>query len=65
MVTGDNIITAKAIAKDIGIIKEGEEYLAMEGPDFHKLVGGVVCAKCRVAICDCPLDSKKAEEEGL
>jgi magnesium-transporting ATPase (P-type) len=29
MVTGDNIITAKAIAKDIGIIKEGENYLAM------------------------------------
>lgn len=24
MVTGDNIITAKAIAKDIGIVKEGE-----------------------------------------
>lgn len=29
MVTGDNIITAKAIAKDIGIIKAGEEFLAM------------------------------------
>lgn len=32
MVTGDNIITAKAIAKDIGIIKAGEEFLAMQGP---------------------------------
>jgi P-type E1-E2 ATPase len=32
MVTGDNIITAKAIAKDIGIIEEGKEYLALEGP---------------------------------
>jgi Ca2+ transporting ATPase len=34
----------------------------MEGPDFHKLVGGVVCTKCRTAICDCPTDSRKAEE---
>ena len=32
MVTGDNIITAKAIAKDVGIIQEGKDYLAMEGP---------------------------------
>jgi P-type E1-E2 ATPase len=29
MVTGDNIITAKAIAKDIGILKEGDNFLAM------------------------------------
>lgn len=64
MVTGDNIITAKAIAKDIGIIQEGKEYLALEGPEFNKLVGGVVCTKCRTFICDCPTDRKKAEEEG-
>ena len=32
MVTGDNIITAKAIAKDVGIIEEGKDFLAMEGP---------------------------------
>ena len=29
MVTGDNIITAKSIAKDVGIVKEGEDFLAM------------------------------------
>jgi len=34
----------------------------MEGPDFHKLIGGVVCTKCRTAICPCPTDSRKAEE---
>jgi Ca2+ transporting ATPase len=60
MVTGDNIITAKAIAKDIGIITNEKEFLAMEGPEFNKLVGGVVCKKCRTVICDCPTDSKKA-----
>ena len=60
MVTGDNIITAKAIAKDIGIIQTDKEYLALEGPEFNKLVGGVVCKKCRTAVCDCPTNVKKA-----
>lgn len=35
MVTGDNIETAKAIAKECGILTEGG--IAMEGPDFRKL----------------------------
>ena len=37
----------------------------MQGPDFNKLVGGVVCSKCRTAICNCPITMKKAEEEGV
>lgn len=64
MVTGDNIITAKAIAKDIGLTKDGKEFLALEGPEFNKLVGGIVCKNCKTAICDCPTDSKRALEEG-
>lgn len=35
MVTGDNIETAKAIARECGILTDGG--LAMEGPDFRKL----------------------------
>lgn len=35
MVTGDNIETAKAIAKECGILTEGG--IAMEGPDFRRL----------------------------
>ncbi|KAF2848182.1 calcium-translocating P-type ATPase, partial [Plenodomus tracheiphilus IPT5] len=34
MVTGDNVITAKAIATDCGIYTDG---IVMEGPDFRKL----------------------------
>eukprot|EP00612_Vaucheria_litorea_P004691 CAMPEP_0171467880 /NCGR_PEP_ID=MMETSP0945-20130129/10261_1 /TAXON_ID=109269 /ORGANISM="Vaucheria litorea, Strain CCMP2940" /LENGTH=490 /DNA_ID=CAMNT_0011996535 /DNA_START=136 /DNA_END=1605 /DNA_ORIENTATION=+ len=35
MVTGDNISTAKAIAKECGILTDGG--MALEGPDFRKL----------------------------
>lgn len=65
MVTGDNIITAKAIAKDVGIIEDGKDYLAMEGPEFIKLIGGVVCKKCRTVVCPCPInaDKKKSDDE--
>lgn len=45
MVTGDNKITAIAIAKECGIIKEGEEEqqcVCMEGPEFYNFVGGLV-----------------------
>jgi Ca2+ transporting ATPase len=46
MVTGDNVITAIAIAKECGIITEGEEegnpHVCMEGEKFHEFVGGIV-----------------------
>lgn len=46
MVTGDNKITAIAIAKECGIIAEGEEEMnpqvCMTGEDFHEFVGGIV-----------------------
>jgi len=44
MVTGDNKITAIAIAKECGIIKDGEENeecVCMEGPEFCEYVGGL------------------------
>lgn len=47
MVTGDNLITAKAIAKDVGILPEDGQGLALEGTEFIKLIGGVVCKLCR------------------
>lgn len=34
MVTGDNVITATAIARDIGIIQANDESIIMEGTEF-------------------------------
>lgn len=36
----------------------------MEGTEFNRIIGGVVCKKCRTAICDCAKDPKQAEELG-
>ena len=41
MVTGDNKVTAKAIAIGCGIFNEDSGDIIMEGPDFYKRVGGV------------------------
>lgn len=45
MVTGDNKITARAIAQNIGLINSKNEATAliMEGPEFMKRIGGIVC----------------------
>lgn len=44
MVTGDNLLTARAIAKECGIISNDSslEFEVMEGKDFRKAVGGLV-----------------------
>jgi P-type Ca2+ transporter type 2B len=65
MVTGDNKLTAKAIAKECGIIEAGDENsLVMEGVDFIAQIGGVVCKNCRTIVCDCPRDKESAKKEG-
>lgn len=38
MVTGDNIQTARSIAMSCGIVKPGEDFLILEGPDFNQRV---------------------------
>jgi magnesium-transporting ATPase (P-type) len=53
MVTGDNKITAIAIAKECGILQEGEEYeecVCMEGPEFNEFVGSLVSKETKERI---------------
>jgi len=57
MVTGDNLVTARAIAIECGIIDpKNKKSLVMNGADFIEKIGGVVCKNCRTKLCDCPLD---------
>lgn len=56
MVTGDNKITAKAIAKECGILIDENRSLVLEGPDFVNRIGGIICKWCRTPTCDCPRD---------
>ena len=64
MVTGDNKETARAIAIQCGIIKEGDvSALVMEGPEFVDEVGGVVCKNCKTAKCGCARTQKEADEK--
>ena len=64
MVTGDNKLTAKAIALDCGIIDPNDENsLVMEGSEFIAAVGGVVCRKCRTKECECARDLDTAKKE--
>jgi Ca2+ transporting ATPase len=63
MVTGDNKLTAKAIAKECKIISQDRPSLVMEGIEFIQKIGGVVCKKCRTIECDCPKDRDTAKRE--
>jgi Ca2+ transporting ATPase len=61
MVTGDNKITAEAIANDCKIINSNNKYRAivMEGKDFMTKIGGIVCDHCRdKEECDCVRNEK-------
>jgi Ca2+ transporting ATPase len=65
MVTGDNKLTARAIARECNIIVSGDQdSLVMEGPEFNQLIGGVICKGCRTYVCDCPRDSETAKKLG-
>ena len=47
MITGDNLQTAKAIAKECGIIDpSNKDSLSMTGAEFMTRIGGVICQEC-------------------
>lgn len=57
MVTGDNKITAMAIAKECKIIDEKfgvNSDSVLEGPEFYERLGGLICKTCRNSTpCNC------------
>lgn len=76
MVTGDNKITAEAIAKDVHILDKNKpiyENYVMEGPEFLELVGGICCKNCKEngvgdpdknCVCVKPSDQDLPENKG-
>jgi Ca2+ transporting ATPase len=57
MVTGDNKITALAIAKQCRIIGTDHPDAVLEGREFFDRVGGLYCENCNeTSPCDCPDD---------
>eukprot|EP00915_Cephaloidophora_sp_WS-2016_P003638 GHVH01004899.1.p1 GENE.GHVH01004899.1~~GHVH01004899.1.p1 ORF type:complete len:1214 (+),score=176.14 GHVH01004899.1:420-4061(+) len=63
MVTGDNIDAAKSIAVHCNIYRPQNGGIAMLGPDFTALVGGIVCKWCRTAVCNCALNKDDINED--
>ena len=50
MVTGDNKITAMAIAKECNIINANtgiDNDSVLEGPEFYERMGGLICKNCK------------------
>ena len=57
MVTGDNKITAIAIAKECNLVTDIKEYSIMEGPEFYEATGGLYCKTCnKDSPCECEMD---------
>ena len=66
MVTGDNLVTAMAIAEKCGIITKqeiGDDQVCIEGPEFYEKMGGLICKTCgKESPNDCECDAQKKEE---
>ena len=69
MVTGDNIDTAVAIAKDCKILKndDDETKASMLGSVFYEAIGGLVCDTCKKdeGKCQCPKTQAEAKKKKL
>lgn len=63
MVTGDNKITALAIARQCNIITDNDHpHTILEGPEFYDMVGGLYCDNCKQdSPCQC--DEKEVVEK--
>jgi len=65
MITGDNLITAKAIAEKCLIITEAQKAdpdICIEGPEFYKAMDGLMCMVCKEDVpidCKCEAENRK------
>ena len=65
MITGDNLITAKAIAEKCKIITEDQKKdpdICIEGPEFFKAMDGLICTVCKKSVphdCTCEPEVRK------
>jgi len=65
MITGDNIVTAKAIAEKCKIISAHEmeeDKVCIQGPEFYELMGGLICTNCKKSCpteCECETHERK------
>ena len=66
MVTGDNRVTATAIAKECDILDKNQkqfgEYEVMEGQEFYEMMGGLICRTCNSDKYPCDCEQKKIVE---
>ena len=66
MVTGDNIVTARAIAVLCSILSEDEKNdpnCSVLGPDFYDNMGGLMCTNCKKTVPqECKCDDKERQE---
>lgn len=62
MVTGDNEVTAKSIARDCNILTSESSNCVMQGSEFASKIGEIICEQCRTKVCKCPRDPRKAKE---
>jgi Ca2+ transporting ATPase len=69
MVTGDNLITAKAIARECNILNDellNKPDSVMEGPAFYERMGGIICHTCnQMSPCNCDRNSVKEGVKNL
>lgn len=55
MITGDNEITARAIAKECKIVDNDNQDEVINGKEFYEQIGGIVCQHCQSdKNCKCP-----------
>ena len=66
LLTEDKKNTAIGIAKEIGLILEGEEGLAIRGNTFYDQIGGLGCESCGLVLarCCCPRSDKEKAIRG-